>query len=41
MKSYTLRELAEVIGAEIQGDETLVISSVATLENAVQGQLSF
>jgi len=41
MKCYTLRELAEVIGAEIQGDETLVISSVATLENAVQGQLSF
>ncbi len=41
MNSYTLRELAEALDAEIQGDETLVISSVATLENAAQGQLSF
>ncbi|MFT5236016.1 MAG: UDP-3-O-[3-hydroxymyristoyl] glucosamine N-acyltransferase, partial [Shewanella sp.] len=31
MRCYTLRELAEVLGAEIQGDATLGITSVATL----------
>lgn len=41
MKSYTLKELAQQLNAEIQGDETLVITSVATLENAGDGQLSF
>ncbi|MEI6858572.1 MAG: UDP-3-O-(3-hydroxymyristoyl)glucosamine N-acyltransferase [Shewanella sp.] len=41
MTSYTLKELASILGAEVQGDETLEISSVATLENATQGQLSF
>ncbi|MBE7215153.1 UDP-3-O-(3-hydroxymyristoyl)glucosamine N-acyltransferase [Shewanella benthica] len=41
MKSYTLKELASILGAEIRGDEALEISSVATLENAAQGQLSF
>ncbi|MPY21223.1 UDP-3-O-(3-hydroxymyristoyl)glucosamine N-acyltransferase [Shewanella sp. YLB-07] len=41
MKSYTLKELASILGAEIRGDEALEISSVATLENATQGQLSF
>jgi len=41
MKSYTIKELALELGADIQGDETLVITSVATLENAGAGQLSF
>ena len=41
MKSYTLKELASILGAEIRGDEALEIFSVATLENAAQGQLSF
>ncbi len=41
MKSYTIKELAQKLGADIQGDETLVITSVATLENAEAGQLSF
>lgn len=41
MKSYTLKELAKTLNAELQGDETLVITSVATLENAGVGQLSF
>ncbi|ABV37755.1 UDP-3-O-(3-hydroxymyristoyl) glucosamine N-acyltransferase [Shewanella sediminis HAW-EB3] len=41
MKSYTIKELAQKLGGDIQGDETLVISSVATLENAGAGQLSF
>lgn len=40
MKSYTLKELASILGAEIRGDEALEISSVATLEHATQGQLS-
>ncbi len=41
MKSYTIKELAQKLGGDIQGDETLVISSVATLESAGAGQLSF
>ncbi|WP_076408187.1 UDP-3-O-(3-hydroxymyristoyl)glucosamine N-acyltransferase [Shewanella sp. UCD-KL12] len=41
MKSYTLKELAQTLNAEVQGDETQVVSSVATLENARAGQLSF
>ncbi|AQS37281.1 UDP-3-O-(3-hydroxymyristoyl) glucosamine N-acyltransferase [Shewanella psychrophila] len=41
MKSYTLKELASILGAEIRGDEALEVSSVATLDNATQGQLSF
>lgn len=41
MKSYTIKELAQKLGADIQGDETQVITSVATLENAGAGQLSF
>ncbi|RTR39262.1 UDP-3-O-(3-hydroxymyristoyl)glucosamine N-acyltransferase [Shewanella canadensis] len=41
MKSYTIKELAQKLGGDIQGDENLVISSVATLESAGAGQLSF
>ena len=41
MKSYTLKELANILGAEIRGDEALEVSSVATLDKATQGQLSF
>lgn len=41
MKSYTIKELAQKLGGDIQGDDNLVISSVATLESAGAGQLSF
>ncbi|WP_394147490.1 UDP-3-O-(3-hydroxymyristoyl)glucosamine N-acyltransferase [Shewanella atlantica] len=41
MKSYTIKELAQKLGGEVQGDETVVITAVATLENAAQGQISF
>ncbi len=39
MKS--LRQLAEISGSEVQGDEQLQISGVATLQNAREGQISF
>lgn len=41
MKSVTLKELSLLLDGVIQGDETLVISSVATLEHAQAGQISF
>jgi len=41
MTSYTLRELANLLNAELRGDEALAIFTVATLENATQGQVSF
>lgn len=41
MKSVTLKELSLLLDGVIQGDESLVIQSVATLENAHAGQISF
>ncbi|AZG73938.1 UDP-3-O-(3-hydroxymyristoyl)glucosamine N-acyltransferase [Shewanella livingstonensis] len=41
MQKVTLKELSQLLGAMVKGDETLEITSVATLENAIQGQLSF
>ncbi|MGL5485889.1 MAG: UDP-3-O-(3-hydroxymyristoyl)glucosamine N-acyltransferase [Shewanella sp.] len=41
MKSVTLKELSLLLDGVVQGDETLVINSVATLENATSGQISF
>ncbi|WP_445773350.1 UDP-3-O-(3-hydroxymyristoyl)glucosamine N-acyltransferase [Shewanella sp.] len=41
MQKVTLKELGQQLAAKIKGDDTLVITSVATLEDAVQGQLSF
>lgn len=39
--SYTLAELAEKIGATVNGDENVIISSLATLEGAKSGQIAF
>lgn len=39
--SVTLRELAERLGGEIHGDGNCVISSVAPLQNAAPGAISF
>jgi UDP-3-O-[3-hydroxymyristoyl] glucosamine N-acyltransferase len=39
--SYTLKQLAEKIGAEVHGDESYVIHSLATLSNANAQQIAF
>lgn len=36
-----LKEIADLVGGRVQGDETLEISSLAQLDNAVKGQISF
>ncbi|MEZ9370245.1 UDP-3-O-(3-hydroxymyristoyl)glucosamine N-acyltransferase [Shewanella sp. 10N.286.51.B2] len=41
MKTVTLKELGQLLGASVKGDDTLVITSVATLEDAASDQLSF
>lgn len=38
---YTLKELAEQCGAAVQGDVSVRISGVATLEHAGEGELTF
>ena len=38
---YTLHEIARVIGAELRGDKDCIITGMATLQNARQGDLSF
>ncbi len=38
---YTLRELAEVLGAQLQGDGALVITGLNTLKEATGQELSF
>ena len=38
---YTLHEIAQVVGAELRGDKDCMISGIATLHNARQGDLSF
>jgi UDP-3-O-[3-hydroxymyristoyl] glucosamine N-acyltransferase len=39
--SYTLKQLAEKVGAEVHGDESYVIHSLATLSNADEQQIAF
>lgn len=38
---YRLTEVVERFGGRVEGDETTVINQVATLENAVSGQIAF
>ena len=38
---YTLLQIADVIGAELQGDKDCLIQGIATLHHAKQGDLSF
>lgn len=40
-KSVTLSELAEAVGAEVDGDGSVAISGVAPIESAGPGQISF
>lgn len=39
--SYTLKQLAEKIGASVHGNENCLIDSIATLLNAKEGQIAF
>lgn len=39
--SFTLKEIAEKIGATVEGDENCLISSLATLASAESGQIAF
>ena len=39
--SFTLKEIAEKIGATVEGDENCLISSLATLASAERGQVAF
>ncbi|WP_412971136.1 UDP-3-O-(3-hydroxymyristoyl)glucosamine N-acyltransferase [Glaciecola sp. MF2-115] len=39
--SYSLQELAQHIGGELQGDPKAIITSMGTLEGAKEGQMSF
>ena len=39
--SYSLQELTQHIGGELQGEPNAIITSMGTLEGAKKGQLSF
>lgn len=39
--SYTLKQLAEKIGAEVHGDENFLVNSLATLSKATEKQIAF
>lgn len=41
MHRYTLKQLAEKLGAVLVGDENIVISSIASMANSGQGQITF
>src|SRR5690554_4100726 len=41
MQTLTLQQLAEAIGAEVQGDVALSIQGVATLASAQPGHIAF
>lgn len=41
MESKTLQQLADHVGGKVQGDSSVIIESVSTLENACAGQITF
>lgn len=41
MQNYTLSQIAELLGAELDGDGALEISKIATLANAHSGHIAF
>lgn len=41
MHEMTLQQLADAIGAEVDGDGSLIITAVATLASAIPGQIAF
>ena len=41
MQNYTLSQIAELLGAELQGDGALEITKIATLANARTGHIAF
>ncbi|RZO18365.1 MAG: UDP-3-O-(3-hydroxymyristoyl)glucosamine N-acyltransferase, partial [SAR86 cluster bacterium] len=40
-KSFTLKELSKIIDASIAGDENIIISNIATIQDANKESLSF
>ena len=38
---YTIKQISEIIGGKISGDENLSITGVSSIENAVEGDISF
>ncbi|WP_434940510.1 UDP-3-O-(3-hydroxymyristoyl)glucosamine N-acyltransferase [Shewanella sp. HL-SH8] len=41
MQQVTLKEIGQLLNATVRGDDTQIVMSVATLEDAIEGQLSF
>lgn len=41
MKTYTAKEIAEMLNGQLKGDENRVVSGVASLKNANESQVSF
>ena len=41
MQNYTLSQIAELLGAELQGDGALEIKKISTLANARSGHIAF
>ena len=41
MKSYSLQQLAEEVGAEVVGDGSVSVHTIGTLSSAGEGQISF
>jgi len=41
MQQMTLKEIGQLLNATIRGDDSVIIQSVATLEDALEGQISF
>jgi len=39
--AYTLGEIAQFLGAQVNGDDSIAIEGLATLSQAQAGQLSF
>ncbi|MCP4253230.1 MAG: UDP-3-O-(3-hydroxymyristoyl)glucosamine N-acyltransferase, partial [Candidatus Scalindua sp.] len=38
---YTIKQISEIIGGKISGDENLCVTGVSSIENAVEGDISF
>ena len=41
MAAYSLKELAEIVGGEVVGDPSIVISGVAGIREAESGEITF
>ena len=41
MKGKSLKELAEIVGGKVEGDESVIIEGVAKVEDAKEGEITF